>query len=147
VRLYRRADGTVLTADCPDGVRRKKRRLALFGAVGAGLMAAGAAATASTTRRPMLVAVDIASSTVVSPSETSISVTPVPLPVMGDIAIPSATSSPVVKPPGHPSPVTPPRRDGVPPHTLMGKMTTEPPTPRPLTGAPARGVMMIGGRG
>jgi len=44
VRLYRRADGTVITADCPDGVRRKKRRLALFGAIGAGLMAAGAAA-------------------------------------------------------------------------------------------------------
>lgn len=43
VRLYRRADGTVLTADCPDGARRKKRRLALFGAVGGGLMAAGAA--------------------------------------------------------------------------------------------------------
>ena len=44
IRLYRRADGTVLTADCPDGARRKKRRLALFGAVGGGLMAAGAAA-------------------------------------------------------------------------------------------------------
>ena len=44
VRLYRRADGTVLTADCPDGARRKKRRLAIFGAVGGGLMAAGAAA-------------------------------------------------------------------------------------------------------
>jgi len=44
VRLYRRADGTVLTADCPDGARRKKRRLTLFGAVGGGLMAAGAAA-------------------------------------------------------------------------------------------------------
>jgi hypothetical protein len=43
VRLYRRADGTVLTADCPDGARRKKRRLAVFGAVGGGLMAAGAA--------------------------------------------------------------------------------------------------------
>jgi hypothetical protein len=43
VRLYRRADGTVLTADCPDGSRRKKRRLALFGAVGGGLMATGAA--------------------------------------------------------------------------------------------------------
>jgi hypothetical protein len=42
VRIYRRADGTVLTADCPDGARRKKRRLALFGAVGGGLMAATA---------------------------------------------------------------------------------------------------------
>ena len=42
IRIYRRPDGTVLTADCPDGVRRKKRRLALFGAVGGGLMAATA---------------------------------------------------------------------------------------------------------
>ena len=43
VRFYRRADGTVLTADCPDGAARKKRRLAVFGALGAGLMAAGVA--------------------------------------------------------------------------------------------------------
>jgi hypothetical protein len=44
VRVYRRSDGTVLTADCPEGTRRKKRRLAVFGAIGGGLMAAGAAA-------------------------------------------------------------------------------------------------------
>lgn len=44
VRLYRRADGTVLTEDCPVGRRRKRRRLVVFGAVGAGLMAAGSAA-------------------------------------------------------------------------------------------------------
>jgi hypothetical protein len=43
VRLYRRADGTVLTEDCAVGVRRKRRRLVVFGAVGAGLMAAGSA--------------------------------------------------------------------------------------------------------
>ncbi len=42
VRIYRRADGTLLTADCPDGARRKKRRLALFGVVGGGLIAATA---------------------------------------------------------------------------------------------------------
>jgi hypothetical protein len=53
VRLYRRADGTVLTADCPDGARRKKRRLALFSAVGGGLMAAGAAAVASANAFPL----------------------------------------------------------------------------------------------
>jgi len=41
IRLYRRADGTVITADCPVGVRRK--RLRLFGvlAIGAGAAAAG----------------------------------------------------------------------------------------------------------
>lgn len=45
VRYYRRADGTVLTADCPVGVRRKRVRLvAAAGAVTA--LAAGAAAMA-----------------------------------------------------------------------------------------------------
>jgi hypothetical protein len=43
VRLYKRADGTVLTSDCPVGVRKRRRRRAAFGAVGAGLMAAAGA--------------------------------------------------------------------------------------------------------
>jgi hypothetical protein len=42
VRLYKRADGTVLTSDCPVGVKRKRRRKAAVAAVGGGLMAAGA---------------------------------------------------------------------------------------------------------
>jgi hypothetical protein len=44
VRLFKRADGTVLTNDCPVGVRKRRRRRAAFGAVGAGLMAAASAA-------------------------------------------------------------------------------------------------------
>jgi hypothetical protein len=47
IRLYRRADGTVLTADCPTGLRRKRRRLALYGA-GAGALTAAAAVTMTT---------------------------------------------------------------------------------------------------
>lgn len=43
VRLYRRADGTVLTADCPVGVRRRRVRKVAAAAVGGGLLAAGAA--------------------------------------------------------------------------------------------------------
>jgi hypothetical protein len=36
VRMYRRDDGTVLTSDCPDGVRRKRRRrLAIVAGSGA----------------------------------------------------------------------------------------------------------------
>jgi hypothetical protein len=46
LRLHRRADGTVLTSDCPDGARRKRRRLALLGA-GSGVMAAVAGVAAS----------------------------------------------------------------------------------------------------
>ena len=42
-RLYRRADGTVLTADCPTGEQKKRRRLLVLAVAGSGLMAAGAA--------------------------------------------------------------------------------------------------------
>lgn len=42
VRLYRRKDGTVITADCPVGVRRKRLRLVGVLAIGGGVVAAGA---------------------------------------------------------------------------------------------------------
>jgi hypothetical protein len=43
VRFYQREDGTVLTADCPVGVRRRRRRRVAYGLAGAGMMAATAA--------------------------------------------------------------------------------------------------------
>jgi hypothetical protein len=46
VRLYKRFDGTVLTSDCPVGVKRKRRRKAVVAAVGGSLLAAGALLTA-----------------------------------------------------------------------------------------------------
>jgi hypothetical protein len=42
VRLWRRRDGTVITSDCPVGVRRKKLRRVVAVAVGTGALAAGA---------------------------------------------------------------------------------------------------------
>jgi hypothetical protein len=42
IRLYRRADGTVLTSDCSVGVRRRRRRRAVASLVSGGLLAAGA---------------------------------------------------------------------------------------------------------
>lgn len=42
VRLYRRADGTVMTSDCPVGATRKRRKVAVLSAFGAGALAAGA---------------------------------------------------------------------------------------------------------
>jgi hypothetical protein len=42
VRLYRREDGTVLTADCPVGLRRKRVRLALYGVAFAGAVGSAA---------------------------------------------------------------------------------------------------------
>jgi hypothetical protein len=43
VRLYKRQDGTVLTNDCPVGVRTRHRRRAAVAGLGGGLMAAAAA--------------------------------------------------------------------------------------------------------
>ncbi len=47
VRYYRRADGTVLTADCPEGIARQRRRKLAAGVVGASLLAAGGFAASS----------------------------------------------------------------------------------------------------
>lgn len=43
VRFYRRADGTVLNADCPVGAKRKRRLQVVGGALAASLVGAGAA--------------------------------------------------------------------------------------------------------
>jgi hypothetical protein len=43
VRLFKREDGTVLTNDCPVGVKKRRRRRAALAAVGGSLMAAAAA--------------------------------------------------------------------------------------------------------
>lgn len=51
VRFYQRADGTVMTQDCPVGVTKKRRKLAVLAAAGAGAMAL--AATSSIFRGTM----------------------------------------------------------------------------------------------
>lgn len=43
VRFYQRADGTILTQDCPTGVRKKRRKKLALAVAGAGAMAAAAA--------------------------------------------------------------------------------------------------------
>lgn len=42
VRFYRRADGTLLTADCPVGLRRRRRRWVAFSALAVGLLGSAA---------------------------------------------------------------------------------------------------------
>lgn len=85
VRLYRRADGTVLTADCPVGVKRRRRRRAVAAAVfGGGLVAAGL--TSAATR------------TMGEPAP------PAPIPVMGSVV------APVPAPPTPNGPRTPTKR-------------------------------------
>ena len=44
VRLFKRTDGTVMTSDCPVGVKRRRRRRAVAGVLGGGMMAATARA-------------------------------------------------------------------------------------------------------
>ena len=48
VRFYRRADGTVMTVDCPVGVRKKKRKQLAFAAVSASAFAMTATAAFAT---------------------------------------------------------------------------------------------------
>ena len=43
VRFYQRADGTVMTQDCPVGVKKKQRRKLAIAVAGAGALAASAA--------------------------------------------------------------------------------------------------------
>jgi hypothetical protein len=43
VRFYQRADGTILTQDCPVGVKKKQRKKLALAVAGAGAMAAAAA--------------------------------------------------------------------------------------------------------
>lgn len=102
VRLYRRKDGTVLTQDCPVGVRRK--RLRIVGALGVG---AGLAATlvgfgayrslAAETQHPMV----MGAMGVDEPPTPSAD--PVP-PAMGTVAPPAPQPPPAPKPPVAPKP-------------------------------------------
>lgn len=127
VRLYRRTDGTVLTEDCPVGVRRK--RLRLFGVVaiagGAMATAAGFAASLLTQGKPATpVAVEMGAPP------------PQPVPqheqgeaVMGDMAEAPPTAVPAPPPPPvKPEPAAPKLTP------KMGKMAmpVHPVDPKPL---------------
>jgi hypothetical protein len=99
VRLYKRTDGTVLTADCPVGVRRRGRRRLAMAAVGSGLMAAATAAFGATTvvqGEPLRPTVDAP-----QPSEPTKPIEPVQH-VMGGISSPPVRGSAGVTPPAAP---------------------------------------------
>ena len=53
VRFYRRFDGTVLTADCPVGLRKLRFRRAAIAGIGIGILAA-ASAWFSYAQRPVM---------------------------------------------------------------------------------------------
>jgi hypothetical protein len=115
IRVYRRVDGTVLTADCPVGVRRRRRRLVAVTALALGGLAAGTArfflssATATagemvpSVEQPCPVAMGTAVPVVAPPVESA---TPEPPPTTGWIGgarapvTPADTHNPKSKPRG-----------------------------------------------
>jgi hypothetical protein len=110
VRFYQRADGTVMTQDCPVGVTKKRRKLAVLAAAGAGAMAL--AATSMFTRtmgKPC--------TTVTMGEMSSVDTAPV---MMGSAAPPAYTA-----PPAHPTSQTP--------HVVevKGEVVANPPPPSP----------------
>jgi hypothetical protein len=86
VRFYQRTDGTVLTEDCPVGVRKKRRRQIAFAVAGAGAMAAaGAQLFASGSK---------------CHSATMGEVAPIEAPmIQGSFSVPTAEPPPVVEAP------------------------------------------------
>ncbi|HTB75184.1 MAG TPA: hypothetical protein VK762_18170 [Polyangiaceae bacterium] len=128
IRIYRRSDGTVLTADCPTGARRKKRRLALFGAIGGGLVAAGAAAGET-----------------FMATQTMGGMRPLPrlgeVATMGAVPMPTQAVTPVMPVPAPTVATPPPAHTGwvaggmpLPPRAELGGLSHG--KPRALTGAP-----------
>ncbi len=120
VRLYKREDGTVMTSDCPVGVKRRRRRRAVAGVLGGGMMAATASLFATSTGQ-----------------------------MQGGMAVPMGTpevqgSAVILQ--GDPAP--PPSADKAPEHAVMGQWATgvapimgkpaaPPPKPTPRMGRPA----------
>lgn len=79
VRFYQRADGTVLTQDCPEGVKRKRRKKLAIAIAGAGAMAAAAVTMFTKSECRRMGAVTYQGE-----------------PMMGDVAMPSTPPSPPV---------------------------------------------------
>jgi hypothetical protein len=88
VRFFQRADGTIMTQDCPVGVTKRRRKLAVLAAAGAGAMALAAT---SMFARSMGKPVIGATMGEMAPIDTA----PV---TMGSAAAPPAYTSPPVHP-------------------------------------------------
>ncbi len=114
IRLYRRKDGTVLTQDCPVGVRKKRLRLVGVLAIGGGVVAAAAGfATAALTSQQATVTM--------GDMEPTPSAHPLPTPA------PSGTTAVMGEMEPEPEP---------PPAVEMGKRAAPPP-PAPVPKPPA----------
>lgn len=90
VRFYRRADGTVMTSDCPVGVTRKRRKKLALAVAGAGALAAAAVTSVMSGRRCGVTQGEVMGAmpvpvTVIpeAPSATTPPEPPAPVPEMG----------------------------------------------------------------
>jgi hypothetical protein len=93
IRLYRREDGTVLTADCPVGVRRRRVSRAVVAAAGTGALAAMAAAAFSTQQGKLPMPEDSTHVTqgVMAPADTPTATSQADVPSIGSASVePSA---------------------------------------------------------
>jgi hypothetical protein len=88
VRIYKRVDGTVLTADCPVGVRKKRVRRALFVAAGASALAAATSTLFVTQGEPGPVMGKVASP-VRAPEATPTATPSAPEAITGSAAVPA----------------------------------------------------------
>jgi hypothetical protein len=96
VRLYRRADGTVMSNDCPVGVRRRRvKRTVIAAGAAAALAAAATAAFSSQQVMGKMSAPPPNDPPVTMGSAVVAPAPPPPTPVMGGTAKPSKPSPPV----------------------------------------------------
>ncbi len=110
VRFYQRADGTIMTQDCPVGVGKKRRKMAVLAAAGAGAMALAVTSLFTKTMGKPVVGATMGEMEVQPPAPH----------VMGSIAPPVDTVPPVapetqtphVSPPQANPPAHPPIRMG-----------------------------------
>ncbi len=105
VRLYQRADGTVLTNDCPVGVRKKRVKRLLVVAAGTGALAAAAFAHQGMPARHAMGAVAVVQQADVSYADTPVtmgSVAPVPPPPPAPRTVEAAPVRPTHPPPQPP---------------------------------------------
>jgi hypothetical protein len=114
LRIFKRADGTVITADCPEGVKKKRvRRLAMVaGGLAASAVAAVAGLSHSRTMGDIAIAGGVRMPGVQEPEPVAGGIEVPVMEMKGDVAAPPimGTAEPVVKPvppPSVPAPAHP----------------------------------------
>jgi hypothetical protein len=107
VRFYQRADGTVMTQDCPVGVTKKRRKLAVLAAAGAGAMAFAVTSSLFTRTMGKPCSSEMTGAVTMGEMGAVDTVTNDTTPVVMGSAAPPAYSDPPVQPTSHVNPVPP----------------------------------------